>query len=159
MIPAVLLPALVLLALLAPSPPALAKGKQCFTAAELTAEREVRHGIFLREASRLCQANGYLKDSFQTWETFEGTNGARFRAAVGRRAKAWKREFPKDWQVKQTRADAAIVTYARNASVASAFCNQIDTELKTISKGGYNKFSAQAKPIRNEVADDYKTCR
>ncbi|MFD2234642.1 hypothetical protein [Phaeospirillum tilakii] len=156
---AVLLSAL-LLSLAAPFPAwAAGKGKQCFTDAELTAEREVRHGIYLRETSRLCQAGGFLKDSFPTWEKFEEVNGARFRAAVGRRAKAWKREFPQDWQSKQTRADGAIVTYARNLSMVGAVCAQVDKELKEISKGGYGKFSARAKLLKNEVSDDYKPCR
>lgn len=154
--PALLLLALCLLVLPSSAFPA-GKGKGCFTAAELTAEREVRHGIFLREASRLCQGR-FLADSAKTWDSFEQTNGARFRAAVARRAKAWKREFPKDWQVKQTHADGAIVTYARNYSVESAFCTKIEARLKEITKRGYAAFTNQTRMIRNEVADDYKTC-
>lgn len=138
--------------------PAWAKPKSCFSATELTAEREVRHGIFLREAARRCQGR-FLPNSRKMWETFEEANATRFRGAVAKRMQGWRREFPDDWQVKQIRSDGQIVTYARNQAVTPGFCSNVDDLLQANAKRGYGGFSAQAKTIRNEVVEDYKQCQ
>lgn len=150
--------ALVLLAALSASALAAPKPKKCFTLPELAAEREVRHGIYLREASRRCQGR-FLPDSVKTWDAFEAANGAKFRAAVARRLKAWQREFPADWQAKQNHADGSIVTYARNLPLTEGFCENIGALLTTISKRGYGGFSAQTNIIKNEVVQAYKACQ
>ncbi|CCG40719.1 hypothetical protein [Magnetospirillum molischianum] len=149
---------LLMLPVLSSSLLAAPKPKQCFTGPELTSEREVRHGIYLREAARRCQGR-FLPDSVKTWDTFEEANGAKFRAAVARRKKAWQREFPKDWQAKQNHADGSIVTYARNIPLTDGFCENIGELLTTISKRGYGGFSAQTKIIKNEVVQSYKACQ
>lgn len=154
----VLVPVLLSLTVLAAPVLAAPKPKKCFTLPELTSEREVRHGIYLREASRRCQGR-FLPDSVKTWDTFEEANGAKFRAAVVRRLKAWQREFPADWQAKQNHADGSIVTYARNIPLTEGFCENIGELLTTIAKRGYGGFSAQAKVIKNEVVQSYKACQ
>ncbi len=144
-------------AVLSPSP-AAAKPKHCFSAPEISAEREVRHGIYLREASQRCDGQ-YLKGSNAIWQKFEAANGTKFKSAVDRRKKAWSREFPDDWQYKINHADGRLVTYARNLPRTQGFCANIDDLLKEVDKRGYGGFSAQAKLLQNEVIDDYKVCQ
>jgi hypothetical protein len=153
---ACLLLALAFVPVLAPA--AWGKPKGCFTKAELIAEREVRHGIFLREASRRCQGR-FLAHSRKIWDAFEQDNGVRFRTQVARRASGWQREFPDDWKIKQTRSDGQIVTYARIQAVTPAFCANVDEMLQENGKAGYAGFARQAARIRNEVTDDYRQCQ
>ena len=138
--------------------PAAAKPKNCFSDAEIGAEREVRHGIYLREAARRCDED-YLKGSAAAWQKFETANGTRFRAANAKRVKAWKREFPDDWQTKMTHADGRLVTFARHLPRTGAFCDNIDGQLKEIGKRGYGAFATQSKRVHNEVIGDYKVCQ
>ena len=149
----------IVLAMLASLPPgpAAAKPKHCFSRPEITAEREIRHGIYLREAAQRCDGQ-YLKGSNEMWQKFEAANGAKFKLAMDRRKRAWSREFPDDWQYKVTHADGRLVTFARNVPRTQGFCDNIDELLKEVDKRGYGGFSAQAKLIQNEVVADYKVC-
>ena len=131
------------LLILLTSAAAEAKPRRCFTSGELTAEREVRHGIFLREATKRCDAR-LLPGATKRWQTFEEANGARFRAAVSRRQKAWQREFPDDWLVKQTRADGQIVTYARHQPVWPAGCADVVGVMCVVGRRGSGGWGVRA---------------
>lgn len=149
---------IVLVAALLPAGPVAAKPKYCFSASEIAIEREVRHGIYLREAARRCDGQ-YIKGSYDMWQKFEAANGAKFKSAMDKRKKAWSREFPDDWQYKINHADGRLVTYARNIPRTVGFCDNIDELLQEVDKRGYGGFSAQAKVVHNEVVADYKVCQ
>jgi hypothetical protein len=151
-------PFLLILILVASPGLAVAAPKGCFTTAEITSEREVRHGIYMREATKRCDIR-FLKGATERWQKFETANGAKFRASVDRRKKAWQREFPDDWQYKVTHADGSLVTYARNIPYTEGFCDNIDELMTRIDKGGFAGFSKQAKWIQNQVVADYKVCQ
>lgn len=147
------------LALLSSHAAMAAKPKHCFSPPEITAEREIRHGIYLREAARRCDEQQYTKGLNDKWQKFEGANGTRFKAAMDKRKRAWSREFPDDWQYKINHADGRLVTYARNIPRTQGFCDNIDDLMTEVDKRGYGGFSAQAKRIQNEVVADYKECQ
>ena len=153
-----MVPAFLLVIALLPSAPAMAAPKHCFAAAEITAEREIRHGIYLREAAHHCD-DQYIKGSNDAWQKFEAANGPKFKSAMTKRTAAWRREFPDDWQYKITHADGRLVTYARNLPLTQGLCDNIDDLLQEIGKRGYGGFSAQAKRLQDEVVADYKVCR
>jgi hypothetical protein len=136
---------------------ALAAPKKCFSKAEIKAEQEVRQGIFLREAANRCNER-LLPGARDRWQKIEGDNGAKFRADVERRQKAWNREFPDDWKYQITYADGRLVTYARNVPLTEGFCDNIDELLQTIEKRGFAAFTKLSKLVRNQVTDDYKVC-
>ncbi|MDO8607987.1 MAG: hypothetical protein Q7R40_15745 [Phaeospirillum sp.] len=139
-------------------PAAAAKPKRCFSVPEIAAEREIRHGIYLREAALRC--NGlYTKGSYEMWQKFESANGPKFKTANDKRKKAWQREFPDDWQHKINHADGRLVTYARNLPRTQGFCDNIEEMLQEVTQRGYGGFSAQAKMLQNEVIADYKVCQ
>jgi hypothetical protein len=150
--------AVIAVVLVALAPPAAAKPRGCLTQPEIQAEKEVRHGLFLREAARRCDGQ-YLKGSAQTWQTFETANGAKFRQQNGRRISAYKREFPDSWQAKMNQADGRLVTYNRNFPVTQAYCDDVEDLLKDITATAYGGFTKQAKVIHDQVIDDYKLCR
>ncbi|RAU22114.1 hypothetical protein CU669_10585 [Paramagnetospirillum kuznetsovii] len=136
---------------------ALAKPKACFSAPEITAEREIRHGIYMREAAKRCDGE-YVKGTNAMWQKFEAANGTKFKSANDKRKKAWEREFPDDWVPKMNHADGRLVTFARNVPRTQGYCENIDEQLKELDKKGYGGFSAQAKVVHNEVIEDYKVC-
>jgi len=138
-------------------PAQAAKPKRCFSLAELRAEQEIRHGIYLREAAKRCDGR-FLTGSNALWQKLETANATKFRAAMDKRTKAWQREFPEDWKDKINHADGRLVTYDRNVPLTQGFCDNIDELLQEMDKRGYGGFSAQAKLLRNEVIDDYKVC-
>ena len=150
---AALVVALLLIPAAAPAAP-----KKCFTKAEIKAEQEVRQGIYLREAASRC-AERLLPGARDRWQKIEEVNGAKFRSAVDRRQKAWKREFPDDWTYQINYADGRLVTYARNVPVTEGFCENIDELLQTIEKRGFVAFTKLAKVVRNQVTDNYKVCQ
>ena len=135
-----------------------ASPKHCFSVPEITLEREVRHGIYLREAAQRCDGQ-YIKGSYELWQKFEKANGTKFKTAVEKRKKAWQREFPDDWQYKINHADGKLVTYARNIPRTVGFCDNIEELLQEVDKRGYGGFSGQAKRLQNEVVADYKVCQ
>jgi len=149
---------LVLMSSLALSAPALAKPRSCFTTPEITAEREIRHGIYMREAAKRCDGE-WIKGSNAIWQKFEAANGPKFKAANDKRKKAWQREFPDDWQYKMNHADGRLVTFARNVPRTLGYCDNIDEELQELDKRGYAAFVVQAKVVHNEVIGDYKVCQ
>ncbi|CAA7626855.1 conserved exported hypothetical protein [Candidatus Terasakiella magnetica] len=135
-----------------------AKPKKCLSLPEITAEREIRHGIFMRESSNRCDGR-FLRGSAQMWQKFEQANGTKLRAANGKRLKAWEREFPTDWRYKINYADGRLVTYDRNIPLTAGFCENVEELLQEVDKRGYAAFSAQAKLLQNEVVEDYKVCQ
>lgn len=150
---------ILILALVLVADPALAaKAKRCFSPPEITAEREIRHGIYMREAAKRCDGD-YVKGANAIWQKFETTNGAKLRATNSKRVKAWQREFPDDWQFKMNHADGRLVTYARHVPRTMGYCENIDEQLQELDKKGYAGFTAQAKVVHNEVIDDYKVCQ
>lgn len=149
---------LALLIGLAPSSAAWAKPKGCFSQPEIVAEQEIRHGIFLREAAKLCDGR-FLKGSDALWRKFATANDLKFKTANDKRKRAWQREFPDDWQYKITHADGALVTFNRNIPLTQGFCDNVDDLLQTVSKRGYAGLSGQAKLLRNEVVQDYRICQ
>ncbi|TAN74091.1 MAG: hypothetical protein EPN20_02860 [Magnetospirillum sp.] len=151
------IPLLLVVMALLPIDDAAAKPKHCFSLPEITAEREIRHGIYLREAAQRCNGQ-YITGSYDMWQKFEAANGVKFKAANEKRRKAWAREFPDDWQYKINHADGRLVTYARNIPRTQGFCDNIDDLLHEVDKRGYGGFSGQAKRLQNEVTADYKVC-
>lgn len=149
---------LLLVALLLPFSEAVAKPKKCLTTAEIQAEQEIRHGIFLREAASRCDT-AYVKGTRQAWDTFYTQAAPRFGKAKDKRIKAWQREFPDTWQRDLTIADGRIVTYHRHFPLSRAYCEGVDDLVQLVVKKGYAGFSKQAKTIQNEVIADYKVCR
>ncbi len=135
-----------------------AKAKNCLSAPEVNAEREIRHGIYMREAARRCDGN-YVIGTFNMWQKFEAASGAKFKASNDKRKKAWQREYPEDWQVKMNHADGRLVTYARNVPRTIGYCENIDDLLNDLDKKGYAAFTKQAKVVHNEVIEDYKVCQ
>lgn len=149
---------LVSLVLLMPAAAWAAKPKRCLSPAEVVAEQEIRHGIYLREASGRCDSR-LLRGAKARWQKFETANGQRFRNANQKRINAWKREFPDDWQDQMNFADGRLISYDRHIPLTEGFCENIDNLLKTIESRGYGGFSKQAKVVRNQVVDDYKVCQ
>jgi hypothetical protein len=151
-------PCLVILAICLTAVPAAAKPKNCFSLPEIAAEREIRHGIYMREAARRCDTE-YVKGLAALWQKFETANGAKFKAANAKRLKGWEREFPDDWKAKVTHADGRLVTYARNIPRTQGFCENMDEQLQELDKRGYAAFSKQSRRVHNEVIGDYKVCQ
>jgi hypothetical protein len=137
---------------------AAAKPKHCLTVAELRAEQEVRHGIFLREASRDCEGE-YVKGIRQKWQDFETKFGPKFRQQNDKRVRAFQREFPNDWRRLMTSADGRLVTYHRNTPLTRAYCDNVEELVQDITAGAYGVFADQAKTIQDEVIGEYKACR
>ncbi|OAN53129.1 hypothetical protein A6A04_14295 [Paramagnetospirillum marisnigri] len=146
-----------LAALLSPLGAEAAKPKRCFSTTEVSAEREIRHGIYMREAAKRCDGD-YIKGANAMWQKFEAAQGTKFKAANGKRIKAWQREFPDDWQFKMNHADGRLVTYARHMPRTTGLCENIDELLQELDKRGYAAFTVQSKTIHNEVIEDYKVC-
>jgi hypothetical protein len=149
---------LVVLVLLSAAFPAQAKPKRCLSPAEVVAEQEIRHGIYLREATGRCDSR-LLPGAKARWQKFETANGQRFRNANQKRVRAWQREYPDDWQAQMNYADGRLVSYDRNIPLTAGFCENIDELMTTVEKRGYNGFSKQAKVVRNQVVADYKVCQ
>jgi hypothetical protein len=137
---------------------AAAKPKGCLTTAEIQAEQEIRHGVFLREAASRCDVE-YTKGTRQSWDTFYTQAAPRFAKAKDKRIKAWQREFPDNWQRALTTADGRVVTYHRNYPLSGAYCQSVEDLVQAVTKKGYAGFSKQANTIQNEVIGDYKVCR
>ena len=134
------------------------KPKRCLSPAEVNAEQEIRHGIYLREAAGRCDSL-LLRGAKARWQKFEDANGQRFRNANQKRIRAWQREFPEDWQDQMNFADGRLISYDRHTPLTEGFCENIDNLLKTVEKSGYNGFAKQAKVVRNQVVEDYKVCQ
>jgi hypothetical protein len=145
------------LALLVPVSAQAAKAKRCLSPPEISAEREIRHGIYMREAAKRCD-NDWVKGTSALWQKFEAANGTKFKAANGKRIKAWQREYPDDWQLKMNHADGRLVTYARHVPRTMGYCENIEEQLQELDKKGYAGFTKQAKVVHNEVIEDYKVC-
>jgi hypothetical protein len=135
-----------------------AKPKNCFTAPELAAEQEIRHGIYMRDSAKRCDGE-FVRGVSALWQKFEAASATKLKAAMTKRQKAWEREFPDDWQAKMTHADGRLVTFSRHVPRTFGFCDNIEELLQEIDKRGYAAFAKQAKRVRNEVIGDYKVCQ
>lgn len=148
---------LALLVLCALPPPAAAKPKGCLTKAEMTTEQIVRHGVFLREASRLCDDS--TPGSARIWQQFDTTFDPQLSAQTARRITVFKREFPQTWLQMMTYFDGRMVTnYRYNHPTNSPFCKDVMGLLQKIQTGGWGPFTRQAKVIQDNVRLDFKQC-
>jgi hypothetical protein len=137
--------------------PAWAKPKQCLMPAEITAEQTVRHGIFLREAARRCQEDGYVTGTWKKWQTFDQRFGNNLKSATSTRTRAYQREFPNASKAELTQADGKIVTYYRHYPLTRAYCEDVDELLGELT--GFGAFTSQAKLLQDEVRMAYKVCQ
>lgn len=129
---------------------AWAKPRQCFTKAEITADLIVRHGVFLREASKRCDET--VPGSKQLWDDFDKAFGSRLLAERRRREAAFKREFGNDWLKAVTTFDARIVTYDRYYYNTSEFCKDVKSKLDDNKKKGWGSFAKQSKVLKDASA-------
>lgn len=135
---------------------AWAKPRKCFTRAEIAADLIVRHGVFLREASRRC--NDKNPGTKQMWDDFDKAFGTRLKGERTRREGAFKREFPDDWLKAVTTFDARLVTYERNVYDTPEFCDDVQTLLEDNKKSGWSAFAKQSKTLKSVSALDIKPC-
>lgn len=133
-----------------------AKPRQCFTRAEISADLIVRHGVFLREASKRC--NETIPGSKQLWDDFDKANGPRLLAERKRRESAFKREFGDDWLKAVTTFDARLVTYDRYFYNTPEFCDDIKSQLDDNKKSGWGSFAKQSKTLKDASALDIRPC-
>lgn len=138
--------------------PAGAKPKHCLTEAEIKVEQEVRHGVFLREASRRC-GEELTPGTKQTWDGFAEKSAEKFNRATDRRAKVYQREYEDIWQRQLTYSDGRMVTYYRHFPLTRAYCENVKKLLDGVARRGYGAFAEQAATVQNEVLADYKICR
>lgn len=142
--------------------PALAQAQQgkprrCLMPPEVRAEQDVRHGIFLREATSRCDDKGLTTGLRAKWDAFEKQNAPRFQRAMDKRNKAFQREYGKEWQRIITYADGRLVTYHRHFPVTPGHCENISRLMKSLALG-WQVFGEQAATVQNEVIEDYKVC-
>ncbi len=136
--------------------PVGAKPKNCLTSSELLAEQIVRHGVFLREASRRC--DDMAPGSRAQWQDFDTRFGPRLARQTAARLRVFKREFPDDWQHAMAVLDGRLVTHHRNVPIDQPFCDNIQTLLQEDQRGGWNIFAKQAKSVQDEAILDYRPC-
>ncbi len=148
---------LALAVLCALPPPAAAKPRGCLTATEMVTEQLVRHGVFLREASRLCADSD--PGGVKLWTAFDSTFGSQLSGQTARRITVFKREFPKTWLQMMTYFDGRMVTnYRYNHPTDAAFCKDVMTLLTKNQRGGWGSFSRQAKTLQGNVRLDFREC-
>jgi hypothetical protein len=137
--------------------PAAAKPKGCLTAGEMVTEQLVRHGVFLREASRLCDDTD--PGAAKLWKDFDTTFDAQLSAQTARRKTVFQREFPKTSLQMMTYFDGRMVTnYRYNHPTNGPFCKDVMTLLQKNQRGGWGSFTRQAKVIQDNVRLDFKLC-
>ncbi len=136
---------------------AAAKPRGCLTEAEMVTEQLVRHGVFLREASRLCEDR--TPGSAKLWQDFDTTFDTQLSAQTARRITVFKREFPKTWLQMMTYFDGRMVTnYRYDHPTNGPFCKDVMTLLQKNKRGGWATFSLQAKVIQDNVRLDFQLC-
>lgn len=138
--------------------PAVAKVKRCFSAVEIRAEQEVRHGVFLRESANRCEGP-WVVGMKPVWDDFALRFAAKLAKATDRRSKAYQREFPDRWPNVLTHADGRIVTYYRHFPLTRAYCENVNALVTEVGRRGWGGFSEQAKTIQNEVIGEVKACQ
>lgn len=134
-----------------------AKPKRCLVEGEVRAEQDVRHGVFLREASARCEGQ-YVTGTKKLWAEFIAKAGDKLGKANDKRAKVYQREFPDDWKHQLTIADGRIVTYHRHYPLTGAYCKNVERLIGDAARKGYAAFAKQAATVQNEVISEYKTC-
>ena len=123
----------------------------------MVTEQLVRHGVFLREASRMCEDR--VPGATRMWTQFDSTFGAQLSGQTARRVTVFKREFPKTWLQMMTYFDGRMVTnYRYNHPTNGPFCKDVMTLLTKNQRGGWGSFSRQAKTIQDNVRLDFKSC-
>ena len=136
---------------------AAAKPRGCLTRSEMVTEELVRHGVFLREASRLCEDR--TPGGAKMWQDFDTTFDKQLSGQTARRITVFKREFPTAWLQMMTYFDGRMVTnYRYNHPTDGAFCKDVLALLKKNQRGGWGTFSRQAKVIQDNVRLDFRTC-
>lgn len=135
---------------------AAAKPKGCLSKAEMQTEQIVRHGVFLREASNLCDDR--VPGTRQMWKDFDSTFAPQLSAQTARRVTIFKREFPQTWLQMMTYFDGRMVTFYRNKSTNLQFCNDVSKLLKKNQRGGWGSFTRQAKVLQDNVRLDFNDC-
>ena len=136
--------------------PAFAKPKGCLTKAEIGSDLIVRHGVFLRETSDLC--NSYQPGIKDEWKEFDQSFGPRLKGERDKRERAFKREFPDTWLRVITTFDAKMVTYDRNIWFTETFCSDVKDLLDDNKKKGWGSFVTQSKVIRDMQKMEFKPC-
>ncbi|WP_142848761.1 hypothetical protein [Telmatospirillum sp. J64-1] len=136
------------------------KPRGCLTRTEAIAEREVRHGLRLREMSARCDAARWTTGAQDKWLQINETFGPRFLAQTQRRQRALEREYPRQPPQASVAAwDGRIVTVFRSRPVTPASCDSIDKMLDEVLARGWNSFRRQAEKARDEISGDYLICR
>jgi len=144
------------LVLAALAPAASAKPKGCLSDREVKNDQLVRHGVFLREASRRCEA--YTPGTAKMWLDFEAANGARLARETQMRAKIFQREYPDDTKMAAAVFDGRLVTSHRNFPLTQPFCENVKTLLEENAAKGFGGFTKQSKTAHDLVVLDFKTC-
>ncbi len=143
--------------------PAGAQGKPrgCLTAKEQTAEREVRHGVRLREMTFRCDREYPQKEPlFPKWEEFAKQSTVQITQQVDLRKKAFAREFPQSPAATTQELDDRLVVFFRHYPLTAPYCEGVGTLMTAVTNGGWKIFSKQAATARTEIMLwDYKLCR
>jgi hypothetical protein len=136
--------------------PAWAKPKGCLSEREMKNDQLVRHGVFLREASRRCEF--YAPGSAKLWVDFEAANAQRLQRETQMRARIFEREYPDDVKMAAAVFDGRLVTFHRNVPVTPAFCENVKGLLEENAKRGWGGFTKQSKTAHDAVFLDFKAC-
>jgi len=142
-----------------PASAAGAKARGCFSEAEARAEMTVRHGLFLREAAKLCEEAGLTPGIGAQWADVDKRFGRDFKLNTDLRRAAFAREFDKRAPTTQLVWDGRLVMLQRHAPVTQGQCNDAKRMLQEIQKGGFKVFSKQAAKDNDDVVLDYKVCK
>lgn len=153
-----ILAALLGLAVLAPTGPARAKPKTCFTPAEIAAEQQVRHGLRLREGARICSEPPYDLKLLGLWQEIDTQFGPRFARQKTIREQAFRREFGQDTYNRLEMWDGRVVMHYRNNWASPEFCGDISKTLNDMKTKGWSVFSKRAAKAKPEVTVDFRPC-
>ena len=137
------------------------KPRGCLTSNEHVAEREVRHGVRLREMSFRCdQQYPREKPIFPRWKEFSEKFAAQFVKQVDARRKAMAREFPGNFEEVMKYWDDRLVVFFRHYPLTEPYCQGISKLFDPLERSGWNAFVKQAAAARDEIMLwDYKLCR
>jgi len=128
----------------------------CLKPAEVTTEQAVRHGIFLRETSTLCDA--MVPGSAQLWRDFNQSAGDRLKKQTDAHNKWIQRQYGDDWKQAADFYDGRLVSSLRHYQINQPFCEDVKKLLDANKAKGWASFTRQAKVLQDEVTLDFKLC-
>lgn len=137
------------------------KPRGCLSPSEHVAEREVRHGVRLREMSFRCdQQYPRARAVFPRWKEFSDKSAERFARQAELRRKAMAREFPDNFREVMMSSDDRLVVFFRHYPLTEPYCLGISRLFDPLERGGWQAFVKQAATVRDEIRLwSYKSCR